>query len=255
MNNINNNNSCTVLFSGGSDSTLCASLMAEKFIKVTLLTFTRKAYSGFTRLEKSKFYLPSLQKIYGKKNIIQEIVDYHPLFSFIFFYNFENDLKKYGMHLSIFVCMACKLAMHTLTIIYNIKHNIKYTADGSFHGQDHSPEQMSDILLELKKFYTDYGIEFSYPIYFYQNKNAIQKELFKRGIAETEFFSQKKLSTSDSYLYHKNQPACYLGIIAGGYSKFVFGPLWGAKTREELALQYYYEKLKVAKEYLGKELK
>ncbi|MBI5416579.1 hypothetical protein HZA55_01300 [Candidatus Poribacteria bacterium] len=242
--------SCTVLFSGGSDSTLCAALMAEKFKKIKLLTYTRAPLTGLTRVEKSQFYIPALKKVFGNENIIQETIDYQKLFSKIFFDNFEKDSKKYGMHLSIFVCMACKLAMHSLTIIYNLKHNIKNTADGSFHGQDHSPEQMSDILMQLKKLYADYGIDFSYPVYFYQNKNDIQKELYKRGIAETDSFVQKKMSTSDSYLYHKNQPACYLGIIAGGYSKFIFGPLWGSKARESLALEYYFEKLEIAKKYI-----
>ncbi|MBI5207757.1 MAG: hypothetical protein HY934_08195 [Candidatus Firestonebacteria bacterium] len=249
-----NNAIATVLFSGGSDSTLCAAQTAEKFGKIELITYKRASYTGLTRIEKSQYYIASLKKVYGDKNIEQIIIDYQDLFSHIFFYDFDRDMKKYGMHLSIFVCMACKLAMHTKTIIYNIKNNIKHTADGSFHGQDHSPEQMSDILIQLKNFYSKYGVEFSYPVYFFPNKDDIQKELFKRGIALTEHFKHKKLSTTDSYIFHKNQPACYLGIIAGGYSKFIFGPLWGKKKREEMALEYYNEKQKIAEIYLEKEL-
>ncbi len=88
----------SVLYSGGSDSTLAAVKILEEYEKVTLLTFD----PGFIFfLENSRKHVPELQQKFGAENVSHKIINISHAIRNILFHDVKYDLKKYGFNIRI----------------------------------------------------------------------------------------------------------------------------------------------------------
>src|SRR5262245_43776579 len=152
----------TVMFSGGSDSTLTASMFAEKYAHVHLLTYKHAAMSFEEKCVKS---LERLQKAHGADRFTHKFIDINPLMARMFVKPLARDLREYGTYALPMCCGACKLSMHVQTILYNRARKIEYAADGSnVELSELFPEQMPEVLELYRQLYERYGIRYSNPV-------------------------------------------------------------------------------------------
>jgi hypothetical protein len=216
----------TVMFSGGSDSTLTASLLVEKHTHVHLLTYRHKAM----RFEdKCLNALALLQKAHGADRFTHHFIDINPLMSQLFFRPLAKDLGKYGTYALPMCCGSCKLAMHVQTILYNHEHGIPYAADGSnVELSELFPEQMSSVLELYRRLYEQFGIDYSNPVF---HVNRSDHQLYERGVTE-------KRDYKTEHVVYSNQHSCAVGTMLYAYTLGVGLPLLARSSDKELAQEY-----------------
>ena len=100
----------SIMFSGGSDSTLAAALMMDHFDRIHLLTFF---HSGIPLSEKSDINAAKLADKFGKVRIIHKFINFENLFKVLYYNSYLNSIIKYRSYLTPCSCIACQLAMHT----------------------------------------------------------------------------------------------------------------------------------------------
>lgn len=155
-------NEAVLLYSGGTDSTLAACLLLEKFERVHLLTFTRK---GIFNPQNSKFNVKKLSDRYGDR-VIHKIIDISRIFSLISYDDYVKSIIKYGF-LNLSTCGLCKLAMHIRAALYCVDNKIFNIADGANNGMYLFPDQQEGYIKLLKKYYSDINIVYENPVYDY----------------------------------------------------------------------------------------
>lgn len=167
----------TLLFTGGMDTTLTASLLAKRYKRVHLLTYDA---GGVLFLNNSKFHFHELQEIFGKEKFTHEIIDIRDVITF-FTKGIWRDIIRYR---SPFVCdYCCVLAYHARTIIYNLKNNITYACDGSSYEQSIWTEQRESFISEIKKLYDEFNLKFSTPVYYYGSRKKRRAKLVEMGFS------------------------------------------------------------------------
>ncbi|MCO5382262.1 MAG: hypothetical protein NHB15_09400 [Methanosarcina barkeri] len=158
-----NKDQISVLFSGGSDSTLAAALACEQFNTVHLLTYFN---SGMPFTEKAKINAGKLSNYFGKDKIVHKFINFEELSKKIYYDNYISDLLKYKGYMNPCFCNACQLAMHISTVSYNIENDIHFTCDGYKKEKGHIYIFMSQEGIEkLKSFYKCFDIEYKNPVY------------------------------------------------------------------------------------------
>lgn len=231
----------TVLFSGGSDSTLVAALLLKEkqFTKVHLLTFHHSAmkYSG-----KSKVNVKRLEKRFGKDKVIHKLVNIEETFHRLYYVNYLHDLRRYGVFLAAATCNMCQLAMHTQTVMYNLQNSVPYAYDGYKEEKEHVYVVMSkDGRGILKKFYKDYGITYGNPVL---NILRTDWELYKLGITP-----RKNVKFPYEHLDYEAQHSCYQGLLTNLYILGYYYNLYH-KTNTRW-IEYLKEKVEMAKNYIN----
>jgi len=228
----------SVKFTGGKDSTLTAFLMCKEFKRIHLLTFTHYLT---THSERAKVNAIKLKDIFGEDRIVHETIDIDDLYKKILTSEYLNNLIKYKTFLAACVgCGACKLAMHTRTIIYNIENNIKFTCDGiNQTGFDQSQQRW--IMEEIKKFYKEYDINYFCPVYDIPRTDL---ELFKLGL----------LSDKPTFFYGE-QPGCYGSNFHNIYLRCYYLPVYGREKYEKVSLRYWREKMDVCRKFIKEYLR
>jgi len=102
------------MFSGGSDSTLTASLLSELHPVVHLVTYEHKAMSFAS---KSKLAVETLRKAHGADRFVYTLLDINSFMARIFFRPLPQDLRKYGTCALPMCCGCCKLSMRVRSIL------------------------------------------------------------------------------------------------------------------------------------------
>ena len=242
MNNkLNTKDEVSILFSGGSDSTLVAAMMCEQFEKVHLLTYFN---SGMPFAEKSKINAKRLADRFGKHKVIHKLIDFEKIFKKIYYKTYFRDLVKYKGYMTPCSCNACQNAMHTCTILYNIKNNIHFTCDGYKREKNHLYAFMSEEgIKELNKIYYEYNIDYRNPVY---DIVRTDWELFEIGITH-----KKNVKFPHEILDFSTQHHCPNGIIVNAYLMGYFLPMYGQETSARISLEYWGEKLKKSREIIG----
>lgn len=169
------NKKAAVLFSGGIDSSLSACYMAEACYDIDILN-----YATGTLISKNLHrirYEELKQNFCQIKNLVEK--DISGLVRKIALATMEKDILKYSVSL---ICLGCRLAMHTQTIIHCKVNNIETVADGATMKQCQYSEQTSTAINLFKEFYKSYGISYVNPIY-NLDKNEVKYKLFENGIS------------------------------------------------------------------------
>lgn len=167
----------SLLFSGGSDSTLAAALLARDFDEIHLCTF--KHYATWN-IGASRIHARRLQEKFGDKRFIHVFLN-----SSAFFVSLQKDIfGDWASHpyLTNYFCGACKLAMHSQLIIYNIKNGIGHAASGASALMAMFPDQNKEGSDVLRDFYASYGITYHVPVY---GADGVDKKLVESGIMDS----------------------------------------------------------------------
>ncbi len=220
-----------VLFSGGSDSSLTASLLSEQHRVVHLITYAHHAMSFPERCLNSLTYL---RKAYGEKKFQHTFLDINALMGCLYFQPLAADLREYGTYALPMCCGACKLAMHVRTIQYCHQHGIHYAADGSNSElSELFPEQMSPVLALYRKLYEQYGIEYTNPVF---DVGRSDHRLFERGVTP-------KRDYKTEHVVYSNQHSCAAGVMLYGFTLGVELPILGRSANKEVATRYIASKI------------
>ena len=161
--------SVTLLYSGGADSTVAASLLAERYDKIHLITFIHGAEIFADSCGRG---LKTLLDHLGTDKFVHHYIDLGDLWM---------DMEIENMARFNFVCATCRLAMHTRAIIYNLEHNIHVLCDGALQEQSFNSEQKQGVVEEYRKLYKEYGIEYITPVWNY-NRELEMRRLADVGI-------------------------------------------------------------------------
>ena len=172
QNAISKKEEAVLLFSGGRDSSLAAVRLIDMGYEIHLLTFDNGAIEGIAR---SNLRLAEFSEKIKRKIITRKIINCKDLFKKIALFDIEKDFDYFKTNL---VCMGCKMAMHTISLNYCIKNDIKVIADGYTYYQREWPEQMPKAIEEIRKFHSKYGIQYISPVY-----DIISKENAKEKLA------------------------------------------------------------------------
>lgn len=239
---LSKNKDVSVLFSGGSDSTLAAAICADQYRKVHLLNFH---HSGMQQIEKSSVNVERLRKRFGKDKFIFKRFNIEELFKKLYYTDYLHDLKHYGAFLSAATCNICQLAMHAATIIYGLKHGIKYACDGYKREKEHVYIVMSQEGIKLlKKFYSKYGIEYDNPVH-----NILRTDwaLYNLGVTTT-----RNVKFPYERLKYQSQHSCFHGILTNAYVLGYYYPLH--LDRSNRCLEYFKKKLELAEAYIDEQV-
>jgi hypothetical protein len=219
------------MFSGGSDSTLLASMFAQEHTVVHLVTYH---HAVMTFAAKSANAFEMLQRAFGRGRFVHSIMDINDLMGRIFARPLPRDLKTYGTYALPMCCGACKLSMHVRSILYCHEHGIRYAADGSnAELSEHSPEQFKPVLELYRRMYARYGIEYSNPVFDIERSDH---RLYDMGITPKRDYKSEKLS-------HTNQHSCAAGFMLYGFTLGVGLPLLGTSNKKDLATRYIGDKI------------
>jgi predicted subunit of tRNA(5-methylaminomethyl-2-thiouridylate) methyltransferase len=165
-----NNKQVSLMFSGGLDSTTAALQLAEAYDQVHLLTYFNG--HGHLYINNSAQRARELQKI-KKDKFTHSIISIEDIFKQMVI---DKLLKNYQEYKSGFIwCLGCKMCMHTKSIIYNLKNNIGFMADGSSADSDEMVEQMSLSVALIALFYEKYKINYFVPVYQETRQEKIKK--------------------------------------------------------------------------------
>ena len=199
-------NEAVILFSGGTDSTLTAALLQDKFDLIHLITYDR---FGIFEVENSKENAKKLQEKYGKEKFIHRIINFDEVFKRISYEKYFKNLMKFGfMNLS--TCGLCKLSMHVLTVVYCLENKVSYVADGANKGMEIFPAQMDTVLEQLRHMYGEFDIEYTNPVFDFDappEKTLIKDEnmalLQSQMTKPTDNRSEKNQKETTGELLHK----------------------------------------------------
>ena len=228
----------SVLFSGGSDSTLAAALCCQRFKKVHLLTFH---HSGMMFTQKSAVNAKRLQNKFGEEKVIHKMIEIEEVFQKLYYENYLQDLKRYGIFLAAATCNICQLAMHVRTIIYNIRNGIHFACDGYKQEKRHVYVVMSREGIEiLKRLYQKFGIEYFNPVY---NILRTDWELYDLGI-----YPKRNVKFPYEKLTYEAQHSCYHGILTNAYILGYYYSLYHRPS--DKWTEYFKEKVRMAESYI-----
>jgi PP-loop superfamily ATP-utilizing enzyme len=246
----------SLFFSGGTDSTAASILALNYYDRVHLLTFDRGIKYGMGQIDKARKRAEELIQKYGSDKFLHKVIYVGDIFKNIFVDNFAEDLKTYKTHLMALVCPACRIAMHTKAILYNLENRVPDIIDGS--NQEQAFEQMPELLQEYALFDKEFGINYTTPIFCFSDKDKRQEILFEAGLSKNRKFKYAMFGgSSDGLFFHPTQPSCLFGPFMGAYGRYLFH-LFEHTTEEKerwIAVEYCKKKKEIAREYINSRIK
>jgi len=260
-----------VLYSGGTDSTCTAALMAERFDKVHLLTFDR---FGLFSVTNSKVNVKRLKDKFGENKFTHKIINVDRLFKKVSYSKYLYNFIKYRF-LLLSTCGLCKLAMHIRSLIYCLENNINQVCDGANKNMPLFPAQMIEVINEIKNMYSRYGISYSIPVFeFNQPKNIGYLDRINPKILQLQVFEHKsdyKNPTAGEILFKmgifpaKNvkgtkidrqmQARCFQLILFNIFVLWYYLPTNKLGRYKEMCVNFYKEKMQYFENLIDEYLK
>lgn len=217
----------TILFSGGTDSTLAAArmILEHGFERVTLLTLD-PGYLFF--LENTRVHARALEERFGTQRVRHVILPSRDAAKDVLFAEVSRDLSRYGFNMAALVCLGCRLSMHAAALAFNLRERIPFIADGSVAIQNAIPEQMASTLARNRAFYFErFGIWHTSPIY---DEAASDRALEALGLA-------RQTGLKKQFILFDTQYTCPFGVPADVFARLVYKPLL-APTRDRESAEY-----------------
>ena len=153
-------NTISLLFSGGADSTLSAAILARRYSKIELVTF--KHYATW-RVKSSSISEGKLKAAFRDTCFTHVYLNSTALFLELQKRVFK-DIEAFPF-LNHYVCGACKLAMHSALIVHNLKNGIRHAASGASRLMPQFPDQTPGGRLAIKELYARYGMTYENPVF------------------------------------------------------------------------------------------
>jgi len=149
-----------VLFSGGTDSTASAAILAGQYEAVHLLTFARH---GFFGADNSSYNASKLIARFPGTRISHKVLETTPLAKYVTNNRRWHYIRKYGFF-TLQNCGFCALLNHLGTLAYCLKHGIKNSADGITHDWPFFPGHMDKVIDRFREWYASFGITYHTPV-------------------------------------------------------------------------------------------
>jgi len=229
----------SVLFSGGSDSTLAAVRMLERHRHVHLLTFVQELVHF---VDRAGVHVSILKERFGEDRVSHHIIDISDLFHRVFLGNLRHDLLTYGPALCVQVCHGCRIAMHAHAFLFGLLHGVKYLADGNTKKQESEPFQLRSMMEFNRKHYEEFGIVYSSPIY---DEGHSDRVLEESGLS-----AHKNLK--NQFILFDTQATCAVGVPADVYGRLFYRGLMKERHRMD-SERYRMEKEPLFREFLETE--
>ena len=246
-----------LLYSGGTDSTCAAALAAGDFDRVHLLTFSR---FGVFSISHSEVNVKKLREKFGEDKFVHRIINVDKLFKEVSYSNYLDNLRRHGFFL-LTTCGLCKLAMHFRCLVYCLENDIKSVSDGANKNMDYAPDQIRELIEELRKMYSRRGIEYTSPVYEMAHPDDI--EWFdKLGVGRLSGPGEKKESgcvTTGEKLYQmgifpeknmkgtpddrKMQARCFQLVLANIFANWLYLPGNKLEDFKKECVSLYREKI------------
>ncbi len=153
--------SLAILYSGGTDSTCVAALMAESYRRIHLLTFDR---SGFHQIQNTRLGAQRLIERFPEVHFEHRILKIDRIFNRLAFKAYLPRLRRFGLRM-LQNCTFCALANHFRTLHYCLEHGIRVVADGATRELRFLPSHMVQPIERMRSLYAEYGIEYLTPVY------------------------------------------------------------------------------------------
>ncbi len=264
------------LYSGGTDSTLTAALMAKEFEKIYLVTYDR---FGFFSTSNTELNVKKLKDKFKKVEFSHQIIEIDKLSKYVFYEHYFRNLIKYRFFL-LSTCGLCKLAMHIRTIVFCLENKISNVCDGANKGMRLFPAQMKRVIEETKKMYAQFGINYMNPVFDFEGPQGLeftdrlclervlpsQEEegkdsdpdgkkltagckLFELGLMPSENVKGTKLD-------RKMQPRCFQFILFNIFILWYYMHKRTYEQYEQATFKFYKQKIdfftKLLEEYVNK---
>lgn len=216
-----------VHFSGGSDSTYAAAVMAERCERVHLLTYDRITFIG-ARDYSTKNY-ERLCRIYGPEKFVRRIIPVDDLHARLGYENYFRNLRRHGTTVAA-LCFS-KLAMFWASALYARKHGIGIVADGSVPYMALYPDQNPAARGKLAAFFARFGIDYETPAA--ERPEDVESLLYAKGIATSP---SVRGTSDDLQVFYMEQ------VLLAAYLKFHL-TVFGRRHYDDAVARLYEDKL------------
>ncbi len=253
-----------VLFSGGTDSTAAAALLAQSYDRLHLLSY---GHSGIFRPENSRVNVALLRERFGDR-FVHEVFDVDRLFRWITYLDYWENLRRFGFF-NLTTCGLCKLSMHVRTLAYCLEHGLSEVADGANRHMSHFPAQMREGLDELRAMYERFGIAYTNPVFDYDSPDGldwshkvglVREKEANRDDSETKPRTTGRLLTELGILERENvkgtetdrrmQARCFQLTLHNAFALGYYIPRYGEDAYRRGVQRFYRRKIARISEYL-----
>lgn len=151
---------CAILYSGGTDSTCVAALLAQQYDHSHLLTYEELGTRGAPSPRRN---VEALQEKFGRGKFSHHLMSIDALLRYISYDQYLRYLIRHGL----FVLSTpgfSSLSWHVRTIVYCLDHGIDHVADGLTRELMHFPGHMDGVLKEIRQLYESFDIDYTNPI-------------------------------------------------------------------------------------------
>ena len=231
-----------LLFSGGSDSTAAAALLARKFDTVHLVTYSRLGIGDVTKSEKN---FRRLAEHFGENRMVHHLIDIERLYRHIAYKQYMRNLMRHG-YFMLSTCGFCKLAMHLRTILVALEVGSHSVSDGANASNYLLPAQMEGVVGELRRLYEYFEIAYENPVYRLEDEKCFistgyVKESARLLHAEGIFSDQEIEDIRTDYLKHDDtiQARCSDVMLFDIFSAFYYVPRHGYRKYEKRCREFY----------------
>ncbi|MCK4917222.1 MAG: hypothetical protein KAS51_03290 [Candidatus Omnitrophica bacterium] len=266
---MDNNDEIVLLYSGGTDSTLTAVLMAEKFRRVHLITYDRL---GLFSIINSKVNVKKLKNKFGEKKFTHRIIKINKLSKYVFYERYLLNFIKYRFFL-LSICGLCKLAMHIRTVVFCLDNKIYNVCDGANKGMDIFPAQMKEIIKEITDMYLNFGIKYINPVFDFdgdQDTGFVDRLHFEKIFSDVDkdksVIEEKKRTTNNELfkmglmpsgnvkgteLDRRMQSRCFQFILFNIFVRWYYLYNHSYQQYKETTIEFYREKIDFFAELLN----
>ncbi|MBU1627242.1 hypothetical protein KKB18_07730, partial [bacterium] len=113
-----------------------------------------------------------------------------------------RDFRQYkGLFV---ICVGCKLAMHAMSVIYNLENGIKYVSDGASKETDWMADQMKETIEQYRLLHERFGLVYSNPVYDFGTREEERKKLKEANLTMGFKLGERDFGT---------QPICFYGDL------------------------------------------
>lgn len=149
-----------ILYSGGTDSTAAAALMAQQFDEIHLLNYRRLGFAGS---ENSSYNARKLAARFPDKRFIHWIYETTPLVRWVAGHRRLHHVTRHGF-MTLQNCGHCALANHVATLAHCLHHDVHHLADGITRDWPFFPGHMDPVIERLRGLAKRFDITYHTPV-------------------------------------------------------------------------------------------
>lgn len=253
-------NQIAILYSGGTDSTCAAYLMAERFQKIDLLTIQR---FGFFSIDKCYRNVSLLREKFPDVIFVHKILKADSLAEYLNYNRFFRNVLKYGFF-ALSNCVICCLVNHFKALIYCLENRIFNIADGVTREWPFFPSHMEPVIAQFRQMYSRFNINYLTPVYDFDvpevftfiDKIYLDPKLrsgegegqdYIAGRTTGKFLFEKGIlpapDVKGTRLDHNMQPKCLQFVLHHIFLQWYFMPRYDYRKFEEMTAEFLKEKI------------